>query len=74
MRIDKLTTKLQSALADAQSLALGKEHIIEAKTGLTGEDFCLQMLFSQSDYVLCSIGTETMCSPLRRLFTAWPIT
>ena len=26
MRIDKLTTKLQSALADAQSLALGKEH------------------------------------------------
>ena len=26
MRIDKLTSKLQSALADAQSLALGKEH------------------------------------------------
>ena len=26
MRIDKLTSKLQSALADAQSMALGKEH------------------------------------------------
>ena len=26
MRIDKLTSKLQTALADAQSLALGKEH------------------------------------------------
>jgi len=26
MRIDKLTSKLQSALADAQSLALGKDH------------------------------------------------
>ncbi|MCH7673171.1 MAG: type VI secretion system ATPase TssH, partial [Proteobacteria bacterium] len=26
MRIDKLTSRLQSALADAQSLALGKEH------------------------------------------------
>ncbi len=26
MRIDKLTSKLQAALADAQSLALGKEH------------------------------------------------
>jgi len=26
MRVDKLTSKLQSALADAQSLALGKEH------------------------------------------------
>ncbi|MGB0322722.1 MAG: Clp protease N-terminal domain-containing protein, partial [Pseudohongiellaceae bacterium] len=26
MRLDKLTSKLQSALADAQSLALGKDH------------------------------------------------
>ena len=26
MRIDKLTTKFQEALADAQSLALGKDH------------------------------------------------
>ncbi|MDP6416547.1 MAG: Clp protease N-terminal domain-containing protein, partial [Gammaproteobacteria bacterium] len=26
MQIDKLTSKLQAALADAQSLALGKEH------------------------------------------------
>ncbi|MBT4254513.1 MAG: hypothetical protein HOD87_00470, partial [Gammaproteobacteria bacterium] len=26
MRIDKLTSKLQSALADAQSLALGKDN------------------------------------------------
>ena len=26
MRMDKLTSKLQSALADAQSLALGKEN------------------------------------------------
>ncbi|MDD9890248.1 MAG: type VI secretion system ATPase TssH, partial [Gammaproteobacteria bacterium] len=26
MRIDKLTSKLQSALADAQSMALGKDH------------------------------------------------
>ncbi|MEP3301766.1 MAG: Clp protease N-terminal domain-containing protein, partial [Roseibium sp.] len=26
MRIDKLTSKLQSALADAQSIAVGKDH------------------------------------------------
>ena len=26
MRIDKLTTKFQQALADAQSLALGRDH------------------------------------------------
>ena len=26
MRMDKLTNQLQSALADAQSLALGKDH------------------------------------------------
>mgnify|MGYP007000259534 len=26
MRLDKITSKLQSALADAQSLALGKDH------------------------------------------------
>ena len=26
MRLDKLTSKLQTALADAQSLALGKDH------------------------------------------------
>jgi len=26
MRIDKLTTKFQEALADAQSLALGRDH------------------------------------------------
>ena len=26
VRIDKLTSKLQLALADAQSMALGKEH------------------------------------------------
>ena len=26
MRIDKLTTKFQEALSDAQSLALGKDH------------------------------------------------
>ena len=26
MRIDKLTTKFQEALADAQSLALGNDH------------------------------------------------
>ena len=44
-----------------------REHIIEAKTAFTGEDFCLQMLFSQSDYVLCSIGLETRCPPLLRL-------
>ncbi len=31
MQIDKMTSKLQSALADAQSLALGKDHnFIEA--------------------------------------------
>ena len=26
MRIDKLTSKLQTALADAQSIAVGKDH------------------------------------------------
>ena len=34
MRIDKLTSKLQSALADAQSMALGKEHNLIGSTHL----------------------------------------
>ncbi len=52
MRIDKLTTKFQEALADAQSLALGSDHAyIEPQ-------HVLRALLSQSDGAVKALLTR----------------
>ncbi len=53
MRIDKLTSKLQVALADAQSLALGKEHSVIAPAHL------INALVAQRDGAVRSLLSQT---------------
>ena len=55
-------------------VTVGRAPIIVYETGVTGENFCLRMLFPQSAHVVCSMGTETRCSSFRGPLTACPIT
>ena len=65
MRIDKLTSKLQSALADAQSIAVGKDHNFIEPVHL------MQALMDQQGGsikpLLQQIGVEQEPPPLPRL-------
>ena len=55
-------------------VTVGRAPIIVYETGVTGENFCLRILFPQSAHVVCSIGTEARCSYYSGLLTASPIT
>ena len=55
-------------------VTVGRAPIIVYETGVTGENFCLRMLFPQSAHVVCSMGTEARCSYFSRSLTASPIT
>lgn len=60
MRLDKLTSKLQMALADAQSLALGKEHSSIAPVHLVSalvaqRDGAVRSLLSQTGFNLTAL-------------------
>ena len=41
MRLDKLTTKFQEALGDAQSLALGNAEFADGKVTMSPQSFAL---------------------------------
>ena len=55
MRMNKLTTKLQMALADAQSLALGKDHQFIEPLHI------LQALLTQSEGTIKPLLTQAGC-------------
>ena len=54
MRLDKLTTKFQQALADAQSLAVGNDNSYversRLRSGLFAQETALQSLASSFSY------------------------
>ena len=63
MRIDKLTSKLQSALADAQSMALGKEHNLIGSTHLMlalidQKDGSVRPLLSQTGFNVAELREQ----------------
>ena len=74
MRLDKLTSKLQTALADAQSLALGKEHSAIAPVHLVSalvaqRDGAVRSLLSQTGFNLTALqeGLAKQIEDLPRL-------
>ena len=74
MRMDKLTSKLQSALADAQSLALGKESNMIAPAHLMStlvqqRDGSVRPLLSQTGFNLSQLeqGLATLIEDLPRV-------
>ena len=74
MRMDKLTSKLQSALADAQSLALGKENNMIAPAHLMHalvqqRDGSVRPLLSQTGFNLSQLeqGLATLIDDLPRV-------
>lgn len=74
MRLDKLTSKLQTALADAQSLALGKEHSAIASVHLVSalvaqRDGAVRSLLSQTGFNLTALqeGLAKQIEDLPRL-------
>lgn len=74
MRMDKLTSKLQSALADAQSFALGKENNMIAPSHLTHalvqqRDGSVRPLLSQTGFNLSQLeqGLATLIDDLPRV-------
>lgn len=74
MRLDKLTSKLQTALADAQSLALGKEHSAIAPVHLVSalvaqRDGAVRSLLSQTGFNLNALqeGLAKQIEDLPRL-------
>ena len=74
MRLDKLTSKLQTALADAQSLALGKEHSAIAPVHLVNalvaqRDGAVRSLLSQTGFNLTALqeGLAKQIEDLPRL-------
>jgi ATP-dependent Clp protease ATP-binding subunit ClpB len=76
MRMDKLTSKLQSALTDAQSIALGKENNMIAPAHLLyalveQRDGSVRPLLSQTGFNLNQL--QTGCRDLSMTCRAWLI-